>query len=440
VRYSAYWLASQPKLVREAYYTSLSRAEIEREVFNWNFWARDNQLYPHRPGMYAVWLILAGRGFGKTRSGAEQVRKDVKKFKRVNLIAATADDARDIMVEGQSGILAICPDDERPRYLKNDRKLIWPTGATSLIFTADEPDRLRGKQHERLWADELAAWRYAEAWDQAMFGLRLGSDPFAYVTTTPRPTPIIKRLVQDETCYVTYGTTYENKANLAKTFYSMIINKYENTRLGRQELLAEILSDNPDALWQRLTIEASRLKAVEVPRDGKIADAVWRRLDLKRVAVAIDPQVSLGGAETGITVCGLGNNGHGYLLHDATVSGTPNEWGTAAVEAYKTYRADRIVAETNQGGKMVEHVIRSIMPNAPYVGVHASKGKQTRAEPVAALYEQGKVHHLGMFATLEDQMCEWTPEAASPDRLDSLVWNLTFLMLEEQKSRRGVGI
>jgi phage terminase large subunit-like protein len=344
------------------------------------------------------------------------------------------------MVEGESGILAVCPKRERPRYIKGDRKLIWPTGATSLIFTADEPDRLRGKQHERLWADELAAWRYAEAWDQALLGLRLGTDPFAYVTTTPRPTPIIKGLVEDETCFVTYGTTYENRENLAKTFYSKIIKKYEGTRLGRQELLAHILSDNPDALWQREMIETARLKAISL-RDGEqISAALWDRLNLKRTIVAIDPQVSLGGAETGIMVCGVGHNNHGYLLHDATISGTPNEWGTAAVEAYKDYKCDRIVAETNQGGKMVEHVIRSIMPNAPYTGVHASQGKKTRAEPVAALYEQGRVHHLGMFARLEDQMCEWTPDAPSPDRMDSLVWGFTFLMLGEHKSRKGVGV
>jgi phage terminase large subunit-like protein len=437
MRYSAEWVARQPVAVREEFYRSIDPEQLE---YNWNFWARDNQLYPHGPGLYAIWLILAGRGFGKTRSGAEQIRKDVRKYRRCNLIAATADDARDIMVEGESGILAVCPKRERPRYIKGDRKLIWPTGATSLIFTADEPDRLRGKQHERLWADELAAWRYAEAWDQALLGLRLGTDPFAYVTTTPRPTPIIKGLVEDETCFVTYGTTYENRENLAKTFYSKIIKKYEGTRLGRQELLAHILSDNPDALWQREMIETARLKAISL-RDGEqISAALWDRLNLKRTIVAIDPQVSLGGAETGIMVCGVGHNNHGYLLHDATISGTPNEWGTAAVEAYKDYKCDRIVAETNQGGKMVEHVIRSIMPNAPYTGVHASQGKKTRAEPVAALYEQGRVHHLGMFARLEDQMCEWTPDAPSPDRMDSLVWGFTFLMLGEHKSRKGVGV
>jgi phage terminase large subunit-like protein len=440
MRYSAHWLAKQDASLRDAFYTSLSRQEQQELLFNWDFWARDNQLYPHAPGEKALWLILAGRGFGKTRSGAEQVRKDVRKFKRVNLIAATADDARDIMVEGESGILSICPRDERPKYIKGERKLLWPTGATSLIFTADEPERLRGKQHERLWADELASWRYPEAWDQAMFGLRLGTDPFAYVTTTPRPTPIIKSLVNDPTCYVTSGTTYENKANLAATFYSKIITKYENTRLGRQELLAHILLDNPDALWQRETIESSRLRAVEYVDSGDRTKLLWDALRLKRCIVAIDPQVSLDGAETGIMVVGLGHNGHGYLLHDATINGTPNEWGTAAVEAYKDYKCDRIIAETNQGGKMVEHVIRSIMPNAPYTGVHASVGKKTRAEPVAALYEQGKVHHLGMFARLEDQLCEWTPDAPSPDRMDSLVWGITFLMLGEQKSRKGVGI
>lgn len=227
----------------------------------WPLWARDEQLPPD--GDWTYWLILAGRGFGKSRTGAEWVRQQVQTCRYVNLIGATADDARDIMVEGDSGILGCCPKAERPEYRKSERKLLWPGGAVSLIFTADEPERLRGKQHEKLWADELAAWRYPAAWDQAKFGLRLGANPQACITTTPRPTSAVRELAADPACHVTRGTTYDNRANLAPSFYAQIIKRYEGTRLGRQELNAEILDDNPNALWQRAMIENTAGKPVE---------------------------------------------------------------------------------------------------------------------------------------------------------------------------------
>lgn len=418
-------VALLPAHEREAFTASLSAREQETLRWCWEFWARPEQLPP--VGDWGVWLILAGRGFGKTRTGAEWVRSSIHQgFNLVNLAGATADDARDVMIEGESGILSICPNDERPRYLKSDRKLLWPSGATSLIFTADEPDRFRGKQHQRLWADEVAAWRYAEAWDQAMFGLRLGRDPMSCVTTTPRPTDLIKTLIKDPDTFTTTGSTYDNKVNLAPKFFSKLIKKYEGTRLGRQELMAQILDDNPEALWQRSLIDKLRVRMTG---------------DLVRVVVAVDPQAGTEGAETGIIVCGLGRNGHGYVLDDMTVKGTPAEWGTAACVAYDKYKANYIIAENNQGGTMVEHTIHTVDPHAKYKGVRATDGKRTRAEPVAALYEAGMIHHVGSFAKLEDQQCQWTPsDKVSPDRMDALVWGFTELMIGDTRSRKGVGL
>lgn len=425
---NAQWLASQPREVEEAFYASLSSAAQAALPYDWDFWARPNQM---EPGLlpnglpWRYWLILAGRGYGKTRSGAEWVRRRVKRMTLVNLIAATADDARDIMVEGESGILAICPNDERPRYVKSERKLIWPNGAISLIFTADEPERLRGKQHSSLWPDELAAWRYPEAWDQAMFGLRIGPDPRACITTTPKPTQVIKDLIANEWTHVTYGTTYDNQVNLAPAFFQAIIKKYEGTQLGRQELLAQILDDNPNALWQRTVIDALRVN--RLPKN------------LVRIVIGVDPQSGEDGAETGIIVCGLGDNGHGYVLDDRSLRGTPGEWAAAVDLAYDRWKADRVVAEINQGGKMVEHTLRTVNPNISYTGVHAKVGKKLRAEPVSALYEQGKVHHVGTLGTLEDQQCQWTPGEESPDRMDALVYALTELMVEADVPSKGYG-
>jgi phage terminase large subunit-like protein len=388
--------------------------------YSWEFWARPEQLLP--AGAWTFWLILAGRGFGKTRTGAETVREWAKTNRFVNLIGATRDDARDIMIEGESGILEICPADERPVYKKHESKLVWPSGCTSLVFTADEPERLRGKQHEKLWADEMAAWRYPEAWDQAMFGLRLGDRPQAVITTTPRPTNAVKALLHDPHTHVTRGRTYDNRENLAPEFFSKLITKYEGTRLGRQELDAELLLDMPGALWQREAIDSLR-----VPADDK--------LRLERIVIAIDPAISSqeNSNETGIVAVGKGPDGHGYTLEDASGIYTPQEWARAAAALYRKYDADAVVAEANQGGEMVEAVIRTVLPQARVRLVKASRGKFTRAEPVAALYEQKRVHHVGRLDRLEDQMCEFTPDfdrkmqGYSPDRVDALVWGFTEL-------------
>ena len=414
-------------------------------AYQWEGWtARPKQCEP--PGDWTYWLILAGRGFGKTRIGAEWVRGRATsdRFQYVNLIAATADDARDIMIEGESGILAICPEWERPEYRSSKRRLEWPNGCTSLIFTADEPERLRGKQHESLWADEVASWRYPESWDQAMFGLRIGPDPKAVVTTTPRPTQLIKDLGSNPATAVTVGTTYENRDNLAPEFYRTVISKYEGTRLGRQELNAEILDDVPGALWTRATIDKFR-----VPKAPYAFSAV---------VVGVDPQAvadeETGSADTGIVVAAHSvTDMRGYVLADNTISASPEQWALAAINAYRFWEADVIVAEKNNGGDMVRATIHAVDPNVPVKLVWASRGKRTRAEPVSALYEQGRISHVGAFPELEDQMCGWVPDMGmdSPDRMDALVWAFTELMisggvgkhyssiepLEEQVERRG---
>jgi predicted phage terminase large subunit-like protein len=366
---------------------------------------------------------MAGRGFGKTRTGAEWTRASARHFKYVNIIGATADDARDIMVEGESGLLAICPSHERPTYLPSKRRLDWPNGATTLIFTADEPERLRGKQHERLWADEVAAWRYADSWTQAMLGLRLGADPRVVATTTPRPTALIRELLSDPSTAITRGSTYDNADNLAPAFLEQIIKRYEGTRLGRQELDAELLTDVDGALWTHTLLDQHRVR--QAP-------------DLARVIVAIDPAVSSGedADETGIIVAGKGVDGDAYVLADLTCRLSPDGWARRAVNAYEAHQADRIVAEVNNGGDLVESVLRTVAPRVSYKKVHASRGKRTRAEPIAALYEQGRVHHVGALSQLEDQMAAFVPDHydGSPDRVDALVWALSELMVTGKKS------
>jgi phage terminase large subunit-like protein len=362
-------------------------------------------------------LILAGRGFGKTRCGAEAVRGWVKTFARVNIIGPTFDDVRDICIEGESGILQICPRSERPRFVSSRHLLEWPNGATSLLFSADEPERLRGKQHEKLWADELASWRNPESWDQAMFGLRLGANPQSVVTTTPRPSAIIKALVRDPHTVVTKGSSYENRANLAPAFLDKIITKYEGTRLGRQELLAELLEDREGALFTQALIDAAR---------------VDKAPQLIRVVVAVDPAVTSNkdSDETGIVAAGVDGRkpAHFYALDDESLQASPQKWARKAVALFHRRGADRVVAEVNQGGDLVEATIRNVDPNIAYRAVHATRGKAVRAEPISALYEQGRVHHVGSFGELEDQMCDYVPgESASPDRMDALVWAVTEL-------------
>lgn len=371
-------------------------------------------------------MLLAGRGFGKTRTGAEWVRSIKGTCGRIALIAPTAADVRDVIVEGESGILAISPPWDRPVYEPSKRRLTWRNGAIATCYSADEPERLRGPQHDAGWCDELAAWRYPEAFDQLMFGLRLGTNPRVCVTTTPKPVKLVRDLLRDPTTTVTRGSTYDNRANLADAFMTQVVKRYAGTRLGRQELNAEMLDDVPGALWLRdnLDVPYRRVK----PPDT-----------LKRIVVAVDPATTSGedSDETGIVVAGLGQDGDAYVLADLTCRDTPNGWARIVAKAYQDYRADRVIAETNQGGDMVENTIRTVAPNIAYTRVHAKRGKVLRAEPVAALYEQHRVHHVGSLPALEDQMCGFTADfdadkaGYSPDRVDALVYALSELMLGE---------
>jgi phage terminase large subunit-like protein len=402
----------------------LSEAERFAAMYDWSVWRRPKQATPG--GDWRVWLILAGRGFGKTRTGAEFVREQVisGKVGRVALVGATAADVRDTMIEGESGLLAVFPPEERPRYEPSKRRVTFHNGATASAFSADEPDRLRGPNHDLAWADELAAWRYVDAWDQLMLGLRLGDHPRVVVTTTPRPTELIRRLARsdDGTVHVTTGSTYENSANLAPDFIAEMRRRYEGTRLGRQELEAQILDDVEGALWDRAVIDETR---------------VTNTPPLRRIVVAIDPAVTSGekSDETGIVVAGVAQNGEAYVLDDRTMRASPSDWASAAIAAYHRHNADMIVAEANQGGDLVESVLRAVDPRVPIHLVRASRGKRTRAEPVAAIYEQRRAHHVGFFPELEDQLCSWVPDiGSSPDRLDALVWALTDLIVDRARA------
>ncbi len=403
-------------------------------TYNWKFWARANQLPPIN-ALWNVWLILSGRGWGKTRTGAEFIRDRIENGYNgpVHLIGATAADVRDVMIEGESGLLAISPPWNMPVYIPSKRRLIWPNGAIGLTFSGERPDRLRGPQCGLLWADEIAAWKYQETWDMAMFGWRLrhnGQDPKAIATTTPRPIPVIKELMVTKGVVVTKGTSYENRANLAEMWFDSVILKHEGTRLGQQEIHAEILEDTPGAVWTLDAISMHRVSYEE-----------FKSIELVRIAVAIDPAVTSGESsnETGIIAGGIDKDGEGYLLHDRSGRYTPIGWAKKAIELYELLHADRIVAEINNGGDMVESTLRSVDPKIPYTKVHASRGKRTRAEPVSALYEQGLVHHVGIFPTLEDQMTTWDAEdgSPSPDRLDAAVWLFSYLMLTRLPGRKA---
>jgi phage terminase large subunit-like protein len=424
-------IASLSEEERARWLASLTEEEAELLLYTWEAWARPAQLEP--AGAWTVWLILSGRGFGKTRAGAEWSRGRVEKHggKRGAIIARTAADCRDTLIEGESGILACSPPWFMPKYEPSKRRLTWPNGAVATTFGADEPDLLRGPQFDWAWADELAAWRYPLAWDNLMFGLRLGINPKVVVTTTPRPTPIIKDLIKDSkdkrfgSTVVTGGSTYENLDNLAPTFIREVIKRYENTRLGEQELYARILEDVAGALWSRQVIEATRIQRVA--------------RTFKRVIVGVDPQAAKDDdeentvRETGIVVGGKSTQDHMYVIEDATTNGSPHEWGSEVVRQYYKHEADLVVGEVNHGGDMVGYVIQTIDPSVPFLAVRASRGKYVRAEPVAALYEQGKAHHLGMFPTLEDQMCTWLPgQSQSPNHMDALVWMATEMMLETE--------
>lgn len=402
---------------------SLTEEQAIAILYNWDLWARPDQRIPD--GDWTTWLLLAGRGFGKTKTGAETVNRVVElgQAGRIALVAETAADARDVMVEGDSGILRCAPPWFRPVYEPSKRKLTWPNGAIAQTFNAVEPDQLRGPQFDFAWSDELAKWRYAQdTWDNLQFGLRLGVRPRQLVTTTPRPIEIVRALVRDPTVHVTRGRTLDNADNLAASFLRQMKQKYEGTRLGRQELDGEILDDYAGALWQRPVLDRLRVRPSQVPQ-------------LVEVVVAVDPPATSGenADECGIVVAGKDEGDNVYVLEDASAQGkTPDEWASLVVDCYKRHMANYIVAEVNNGGEMVEAVIRHVDHRVPVRSVRATRGKVTRAEPIATLYERGRAHHVGTLARLEDQMCLFTTDLAafdssSPDRVDALVWALTSL-------------
>ncbi len=423
-------LACLPETDRLKAISSLSDKEAEALLYDWEFFARPKQLPPDWD--WYIWLLLCGRGGGKTRTGAQQIIKWAREgYSPIALVAATAADVRDIMIEeGDSSILKISAPWFMPVYEPSKRRLTWPNGVVASTYSGEEPDQLRGMHHQKAWADELAKYKYPQdTWDQLMYGLTAGDKPQAVVTTTPKPIKIIKDLIADPSTAVTRGHTMENRDNLAGPSLKYLLRKYEGTRLGRQELAGEILDDNPDALWEREKIDELRVK---------------KHPDLSRIVVAIDPQGTDSDetSDTGIIIAGIARIGdvvHGYVLADLTLSGSPSKWATAAVTGYHQYKADRIVGEVNFGGDMVQSTVQTVDSTVAFKSVHASRGKLIRAEPVSALYEQGRIHHVGFFPDLEDQMVEWVPGMKSPDRLDALVWAIYELILQNEGKEFMVG-
>lgn len=418
---------NRPRL--EAFLDALSDNAAVAMPWLWDLWAhRGHQLAPE--GDWLTWVVLGGRGAGKTRAGAEWIRSQVEgsgpldpgRASRVALVGETIEQARKVMVEGESGILAVTPEDRRPIFRASQSKLIWPSGATATLHSAANPEALRGPQFDLAWADELAKWpRCREAWEMLQFCLRLGR-PRQIVTTTPRDNPVLREIMGDATTVITRAPTAANRAFLAPGFVERLEARYGGTALGRQELDGELLAEREGALWTRAMIEGGRVRTPP---------------EMSRVVVAVDPPVTSRGDECGIVVAGLAATGERndlevYVLDDASVQGAgPLDWAERAVDAYRAHEADRLVAEVNQGGDLVETVVRQVDPTVSYRAVRATRGKRVRAEPVAALYEQGRVHHVGAFPGLEDQLCSYDGAGGpSPDRLDALVWAVTDLVLD----------
>ncbi|WP_370183976.1 DNA-packaging protein [Alteriqipengyuania sp.] len=412
------------------WHKSLTRRESLALAYHWPLWARVEQLAP--PGDWHTWLICAGRGFGKTRAGAEWVRAvaQADREARIALVGASLAEVRAVMIEGESGVLSVCSPSLRPLWEPSLRRLTWGNGAQAFCYSAAEPENLRGPEHGYAWCDEIAKWdsageRAVTAWDNLLMGLRLGECPRALATTTPRAVPLVKRLLaegQAGEAVVTHGTTWDNLGNLPTRFVNRMRRQFARTTLGRQELEGELLSDIEGALWSRARLEACR---VSKPAGEPV-----------RVVVGVDPPASAQGDACGIVVCGVDEEGVARVLADASIErASPEAWARAVARAAGQWKADRVVAEANQGGAMVESVLRAGEVSLPVKLVHASRGKVARAEPVAALYEAGRVRHAGLFAKLEDQLCGlivgggYEGPGRSPDRADALVWALTELML-----------
>jgi phage terminase large subunit-like protein len=407
---------------------------------HWDVFAHDHQIPPDLAASgdpWLTWLMIGGRGAGKTRAGAEWIRAQAlglppfatEKAARIALVGETEHDVREVMIEGVSGLLAVHGWHERPTWLPSRKRLEWSDGQIAQVFSAEDPESLRGPQFCCAWSDEMAKWRYADAaFDMLQFGLRLGAQPRQLITTTPRPTALLKRLIEDPTSVITRAATRANANNLAPTFLQTVMGRYAGTRLGRQELDGEIVEDRPDALWSRALLESCRVS--EAP-------------SLQRIVVAVDPPASSSkrADSCGIVAAGITDGGICYVLADDTVSGvTPNAWANKAIALWYRLEADALVAEVNQGGDMVRAVISQVDSGVPVIPVRAARGKWLRAEPVATLYGQGRVKHAGIFAGLEDEMCDFASSGLSsgksPDRLDALVWAIFQLALQSRGGPR----
>lgn len=424
-------LAAMPAAAARRYIDGMTDAAAAGLAHHWQFWARPGQIAPD--GDWRIWLIMAGRGFGKTRAGAEWVRGigEALPDARIALVAANLAEARSVMVEGQSGLLAIAPDIMRPRWEPSLRRLRWPGGAQATLFSAAEPESLRGPEHSHVWCDEIAKWdnssgRAMAAWDNLQLGLRVGALPQIAATTTPRAVPLVRHLLADPAVVISRGSSHANRANLPPAFLAAVERHYGGTALGRQELDGELLDDIEGALWNRSLIEACRVR--------------WSAQGFARVVIGVDPPAGSSGDACGIIVAATLEDGRAAVLADCSVQGaSPEGWARAVARASEQWNADRIIAEANQGGEMVGAVLHASNIALPVRLVHASRGKVARAEPVAALYEAGRVIHCGTFARLEDEMCglmtggDYQGPGRSPDRADALVWALTELML----GRRG---
>ncbi|GMN02264.1 DNA-packaging protein [Erythrobacter sp. MTPC3] len=424
------WLAQAGPDEFDRLAQSFNTAERDEFLYHWKFFARETQFAP--PGDWRIWLIMAGRGFGKTRAGSEWVRTiaDSHPAARIALISSSLAEARSVMVEGESGILACCPPDREPVFEPSLRRLTFPNGAQAQLFSAAEPESLRGPQHSHAWCDEIGKWplsheRASRCWDNLMMGLRLGSDPRVTVTTTPRAVPLVQRLLRQEgaaSTVVSRGSTYDNASNLPRRFLDAMESEYAGSQLARQEIGGELVTDIEGALWSRSLIEQCRERGAR-PQD-------------RRIVVSVDPPASSTGDDCGIVVAAMGDDGHGRVLADCSVAkAQPSEWAAAVARAANDWKADRVIAEANQGGAMVEAVLRAAQSTLPVKLVHATRGKTARAEPIAALYASGRVKHCGLFPQLEDQMCglmvggDYAGPGRSPDRADALVWALSELML-----------
>lgn len=435
------WLASLSQADRNTFLTRLSTSEREEIHSHWRLWARPEQIAPQQD--WQCWLICAGRGFGKTRAGSEWVREIARDNRqaRIALVGASIAEVRAVMVEGESGILACASDNARPIFESSLKRITWPNGASAQLYSASEPESLRGPQHSHAWCDEIAKWdnssdRAIRAWDNLQMGLRLGDNPRITATTTPRSVPLLRRLMDAEASgevIVSRGSTYDNAANLPDKFVAAMTSQFGGTTLGSQEIDGHLLEEVEGALWSRSLLEQAREKLCAEP--------------MTRIIVGVDPPISARGDECGIIVAGITSSGIAKILADTSIAkASPEQWARAVAATAMEWKADRVVAEANQGGQMVESVLRAADCQMPIKLVHASVGKSARAEPIAALYEAGRVNHLGLFPQLEDQLCglmaggSYEGPGRSPDRADALVWALSELMLSKRVNPRVLTI